>query len=143
MRCLARLVVLALVLFVCLSLALGSMALVGGICRSGASLFKVHYIVPPLWTPHSWQLMVQSMVPLVILACIGLVAWKVLKGNASANRESLDAQESRIMQQLYRGLSRLEGRVESLETLLLDRASKSRVRRKTGLGVGDRRTGEG
>ena len=79
---------------------------------------------------------------LTILVCLALALWKVLRGDTSKNHQRLDAEESRIMQELYRGFSRLEKRVESLETVLLDRASRSRVRRKAGLGIGDRRTGE-
>lgn len=36
-----------------------------------------------------------------------------------------EVEESRMMQELYRGLSRIEERVEALETILLDRVSPS------------------
>ena len=80
---------------------------------------------------------------LAILVCLALALWKVLRGDTSKNHQRLDAEESRIMQELYRGLSRLEERVESLETILLDRAGRSRVRRDAGVVISDRRFREG
>jgi phage shock protein B len=50
---------------------------------------------------------------------LALAALKILKG--SPRRDSqLDSQEARLMQELYQGLSRLEERIEALETLVLD-----------------------
>jgi hypothetical protein len=34
----------------------------------------------------------------------------------------MDADEARVMQEIHQGLAKLESRVESLETLLLERA---------------------
>ncbi len=55
-------------------------------------------------------------------ALIVMVVWaiKSLRGNGAAS------DEARLMQELYQGLSRLEDRVESLETILLDRKDNNR-----------------
>jgi hypothetical protein len=56
----------------------------------------------------------------VVLGVIGAVG-KLFRGNGHyGSRE--DPDEVRMMQEIYQGLSGLERRVESLETLLLDRA---------------------
>jgi phage shock protein B len=63
------------------------------------------------------------------LAVIGgtfLMAIKILKGGVSRKSQKNQAEEARMIQEIYRGLSRLEERVESLETILLDREKKDR-----------------
>lgn len=146
MRCLTRLVLLGPVLVVCLSLVLVTLALVGAVFGAGVGLFRVPDI--DRWlssTPGSltYYIALGPVLLLVVLIFLSLALWRVLKGDTSENHQRLDAEESRIMQELYRGLSRLEERVESLETILLDRASRSAPGRKTGRGGGDRRAGEG
>jgi phage shock protein B len=146
MRGLIRLVLVGLVLVVCLSLVLGSMALVSVLFAVGTGLLRVPQIGLLEWRFSSPGTFVAlgPVLLLTIFVCLALaVLWKLRRGETSRNHQRLDAEESRTMQELYRGLSRLEERVESLETILLDRASRSRVRRKAGLGIGDRKTGEG
>lgn len=41
-----------------------------------------------------------------------------------AREGSLDADETRMMQEIHRGLSQMEGRIETLETILLDRSQR-------------------
>ena len=68
-----------------------------------------------------------------IIAIVGgifLSALKILKGQSSKEGKKVSADETRIMQEIYQGLSDLEKRVESLETLLLDRARSERERWK-------------
>ena len=50
---------------------------------------------------------------------LALAALKILKGSPRRDRQ-LDSEEARLMQELYQGLSRLEERIEALETLVLD-----------------------
>ena len=45
-----------------------------------------------------------------------------------------DADDTRIMQEINRGMQRMEDRVESLETLLMDRPERSRSRREAARG---------
>jgi len=57
---------------------------------------------------------------------IAVVVWaiKAVRGNGSG--DSMRSDEAKLMQELYQGLSKLEERVESLETILLDRKEKDR-----------------
>ncbi|MBW2700131.1 MAG: phage-shock protein [Deltaproteobacteria bacterium] len=63
------------------------------------------------------------MTPVVLLALIGgiiLGAIKIIKGDTKRSRKSSE-EEARMIQEIYMGLSSMERRVESLETLLFDR----------------------
>jgi hypothetical protein len=63
------------------------------------------------------------------LAVVGgtiLMAIKILKGGVSRKSQKSQAEETRFIQEIYQGLSRMEERVESLETILLDREKKDR-----------------
>ncbi len=46
---------------------------------------------------------------------------KLLKGGASKTVQKGYTDEARMIQEIYQGLSKMEERVESLETILLDR----------------------
>ncbi len=57
------------------------------------------------------------------LAVIGstiLMAIKIIKGGLSRKKQKHQADEAKMIQEIYQGLSRMEERVESLETILLD-----------------------
>ncbi len=63
------------------------------------------------------------------LAIIGstiLMAIKILKGGLSRKGQKFQAEEARMIQEMYRGLSRMEERVGALETIILDRERKDR-----------------
>ncbi len=62
------------------------------------------------------------LIPAVIGGTI-LMSIKLLKGGASRKDQ---AEDSKIIQQIYQGLSRMEERVEALETILLDQDKKDR-----------------
>jgi phage shock protein B len=55
-----------------------------------------------------------------------IAALKILKGSSSRQSRQLQAEETKLIQELYQGLSRMEERVEALETLLLDQDRKER-----------------
>lgn len=66
---------------------------------------------------------------ILALAIIGstlITAIKVLKGGVSRKGQKLETEEAGMIQEIYKGLSRMEERVETLETLLLDRERKDR-----------------
>jgi len=66
----------------------------------------------------------------LVLAIIGstiLMAIKILKGGVSRKGQKFQAQEAKTVQEIYQGLSRMEERVEALETLILDRQRKDRT----------------
>ena len=62
------------------------------------------------------------LIPLVVGATI-VISIKLLKGGASRKNQAEDA---KITQEIYQGLSRMEERVEALETILLDREKRDR-----------------
>lgn len=59
--------------------------------------------------------------PLLIVAGFFLIwALKIITGGSARQREELQAEETGIIQELHRGLTRMEERIEALETILLD-----------------------
>lgn len=66
------------------------------------------------------------------LAIIGgtiLIGLKILKGGVSQKGQRQQTDEARVIQEIYQGLARMEERVESLETILLE---KERSRKEQG-----------
>ncbi|MCB2187138.1 MAG: hypothetical protein KQJ78_12015 [Deltaproteobacteria bacterium] len=64
---------------------------------------------------------------LLVLAVLGLVALAIVRavrGKGPGAAPGLDEEEARLIQELHQGLERMEKRVESLETILLDRPGK-------------------
>jgi phage shock protein B len=62
------------------------------------------------------------------LAIIGstiLMAIKILKGGVTRKGQQNQADETKIIQEIYQGLSKMEQRVEALETIILDRKERS------------------
>jgi phage shock protein B len=62
-----------------------------------------------------------------LVAIVGFVcikALKILKETAPGQSQHISTEETKLMQELYQGLVRMEERVEALETLLLDRERK-------------------
>ena len=63
------------------------------------------------------------------LAIIGstiLMAIKILKGGVTRKGQQNQSDETKIIQEIYQGLSNMEQRVEALETIILDRKERSR-----------------
>jgi phage shock protein B len=58
-----------------------------------------------------------------IAAIIVALVVKLLRGRSDSDSQAEDA---RVIQEIYQGLSRLEQRVQSLETILRDRSRKER-----------------
>ena len=64
------------------------------------------------------------------LAIVGstiLMAIKIIRGGLSREGRDRQTEEVRMIQQIYQGLSRMEERVEALETILLEQERKDRV----------------
>ena len=59
--------------------------------------------------------------PLIIVAGTILLAIKIIKGGASSKDPKAQADETRVIQEIYQGLTRMEERVEALETILIER----------------------
>jgi phage shock protein B len=67
------------------------------------------------------------------LAIIGstiLIGLKILKGGASQKGQKNQSDEARVIQEIYQGLARMEERVESLETILLERERSRKDQRE-------------
>ncbi len=67
-----------------------------------------------------------SLAAFVALGIFVLIGLKIVKGGKrerTSGRDGADPQEqeSRVIQEIYRGLTRMEQRVETLEALLFDR----------------------
>jgi len=64
------------------------------------------------------------------LAIIGstiLMGIKLLRGDASRRGQRLQAEETKLIQEIYQGLSRMEKRVEALETIIVEPPGKDRT----------------
>jgi phage shock protein B len=67
-----------------------------------------------------------AIVALIIICVVILGAIRVLKGSSSHGGDAMSSEEARVIQEIYQGLSRMEERVEALETILLDKDGKER-----------------
>ncbi len=64
-------------------------------------------------------------IPMVaVIGGLGIEALKIIKGTPKKGKE-VSAEETELMQELFRTASRMEKRIEALETLLLDRAREA------------------
>jgi hypothetical protein len=62
---------------------------------------------------------------IVSVLCGTLIAGlKIIKGKSSKIDKAGQADEARVMQEIYQGLSRMEKRIASLETILFDSERK-------------------
>ena len=61
---------------------------------------------------------------LAIIGSTVLMAIKILKGGFSRKGQESQAKEARMIQEMHQGFSRMEERVEALETIILDRERK-------------------
>jgi len=67
-----------------------------------------------------------SIVALLIIGALILVAIRIFKGSSAHGGDGKNFDEARVIQEIYQGLSRMEERVEALETILLDQDRKER-----------------
>jgi phage shock protein B len=61
------------------------------------------------------------LLALAIIPGTILIAIKMLKGGFSRTNQKQQSDEARMIQEIYRGFSRMEERVDALETILFDR----------------------
>ncbi len=66
------------------------------------------------------------MFGLPIIGVFVLIALKMTRGGSSARDRKAIEEETRTIQEIYRGMSRMEERVEALETIILSRDRKER-----------------
>ena len=68
-----------------------------------------------------------SVLALAIIGSTILMAIKILKGGVSRKGRNFLTEETKMIQEIYQGFSRMEERVEALETLILERERKDRA----------------
>jgi phage shock protein B len=69
-----------------------------------------------------------TILALAIIGSTILMVVKIIKGGISPQGRRSQAEEARVIQEIYEGLNRMESRVEALETLLLERDQKGQTR---------------
>jgi phage shock protein B len=67
-----------------------------------------------------------SILVLAIISATILMAIKILKGGVSRKGQQRQSEETRVIQEIYQGLARMEERMEALETIVLDKERKDR-----------------
>ena len=75
-----------------------------------------------------WILMIifGSLVLILGAICGTIIfAMKIRHGGLSARSREVQGEETRMIQEIYQGLSRMETRVEALETILMERKERS------------------
>jgi phage shock protein B len=72
------------------------------------------------------SIVVEGALVLVLAGIAAMVVALAVKLFRGAGDSSSQAEDARIIQEIYQGLSRLEQRVESLETILTDRSREER-----------------
>jgi phage shock protein B len=66
------------------------------------------------------------LLSLAIIPGTIVIAIKLFSGGISRTDRKQQAEETKMIQEIYQGLSRMDERVEALETILLDRDGKER-----------------
>ena len=61
-----------------------------------------------------------TVLSLAVIGATILMGIKILKGGVSRKQQQSESQEARMIQEIHKGLSRMETRIEALETIVLD-----------------------
>jgi phage shock protein B len=64
------------------------------------------------------------LLALAIMGGVGVAILRLIKGPQGKRAAQADEEEARMIQDLHKGLKRMESRIESLETILLEREGK-------------------
>jgi phage shock protein B len=68
-----------------------------------------------------------SVLALAIIGSTLLMGIKMIKGGVSRQSRKTQSDEARMIQEIYQGLSKMEKRIEALETIILDHDRKDRA----------------
>ena len=74
---------------------------------------------------------VSGVVAVMLLATLGATTYLIIRafrGGGSKRSGKTEAEETRLIQEIHHGLVKMESRIESLETLLLDSERTKRAR---------------
>ena len=108
-----------------LAACLGFAMMMGTVAAFGAMAAELmHFRGPEVVMVH----IVIMLIFLVFLRVFIRLFGGVGKSIAGETRNATDINEAQLMQDLHQGMSRMEQRVETLETLLLDRHHASAAR---------------
>lgn len=69
-----------------------------------------------------------SILALSIIGSTILIAIKIIKGGFSRKGQRVQSEEAKMIQEIHKGLKRMEERVEALETIILEREGKEQGR---------------
>jgi len=76
-------------------------------------------------------LFVAPVIALAVICGTILVAIRIIKGDGLRRGQEQEADEAKMIQEIYQGLSRMEERLEALETILMDRAKEDQEHEKS------------
>jgi len=76
-------------------------------------------------------LFVAPVIALAVICGTILVAIRIIKGDGLRRGQKQEADEAKMIQEIYQGLSRMEERLEALETILMDRAKEDQEHEKS------------
>jgi phage shock protein B len=68
-----------------------------------------------------------TILALVIIGSTILIGINILKGGTSRRRQILESEEAKMIQSIYKGLSEMEKRIETIETIILDQGRKEKM----------------
>jgi len=72
-----------------------------------------------------WAFVLILGLPVVVVAGFFLIwALKILTRGGTYERDEVQAEETRLIQELHQGLLKMDERIEALETILLDAEKK-------------------
>jgi phage shock protein B len=67
------------------------------------------------------SIVVEGALLLILAGIAAIVVALIIKVFKGSEDRAIQAEDARVIQEIYQGLSRLEKRIETLETILLDR----------------------
>jgi phage shock protein B len=70
-----------------------------------------------------WQIVIVTLASIPLLAIVSgtlIAILRIFKGGAARKGAGPDAEDAELIQEIHRGLVRMEERVEALETIVLD-----------------------
>ena len=67
-------------------------------------------------------LFIAPVIALAVICGTVLLAIRIIKGDSARGGQRREVDEAKMIQEIHQGLSRMEERIEALETIMLDRA---------------------
>jgi len=129
-RTLLRLLLILLAVVVLFYLVLAPMMMVLSIALPNFLKATSHPMAMGAFHPSRLGVGLMSMPVMIVLMvfvfAFAVIVLKMIVRGGNGGHSPMEADETRMMQEIYHGLSRMEKRVEALETILLERARKDK-----------------